>query len=347
MDNVNLNALLRKLPKVDLHCHLDGSVRVSTLLELAREQGVTLRADNEADLFRLVYAGPTCASLVEYLRGFDITLSVLQTEAALRRVAFELVEDCAADGVRYVEVRYAPLLHQQRGLSLEKIVEAVWSGLQAGTKQTGVDARMILCALRTSSSDASLETAKLCVALRQSGVVAFDLAGAEAGYPPSLHAQAFDWIHQHQLGCTIHAGEAAGADSIAQALHPAGAQRLGHGTRLQEDAGLLVYVRDRRIPLEVCLSSNAQTKAVTSLGQHPALQYHRAGVVVTLNTDNRLITHTTMTQELAVCKDVLGASMEELRAMVLAGVQAAFLPWPQRQILASEIDEAWSRGLSS
>lgn len=335
--------LLRKIPKVDLHCHLDGSMRVATILDLAKEQQVRLPSEDPAALFRLVYAGPTCESLVEYLRGFDITLSVLQTVESLHRVAYELVQDCAKENVRYLEVRYAPLLHQQKGLSLEAVVEAVWSGLLQAQQDFGVESRMILCALRTMSSDASLETAKLCTAYKHRGVVAFDLAGAELGHPPTDHLAAFDWIHQHHMGCTIHAGEADGPMSIAKALYPAGAHRIGHGTRLQEDADLLAYVRDRQIPLEMCPSSNAQTKAVPSLGAHPAALYHKQGIMVTINTDNRLITNTTVTDELWACHQTLGFSVQALGQVIRNGFAAAFLPYPLKETLLAEFDAEWSR----
>ncbi len=330
--------LIHALPKTDLHCHLDGSLRLTTILDLAKQQQVTLPASTEEGLLPYVYAGPECASLVEYLRAFDTTLSVLQTEEALFRVAYELAEDCAKENVRYFEVRYAPVLHTQKGLSLSTIVEAVLRGLKQAEDDFGIQSGVILCGIRSFSKESSLETAKLCVEYKHKGVVAFDLAGAELGHPPMEHQEALDLIHKNYLSCTIHAGEADGASSVVNALFAGHAHRIGHGTRIYEDPGLVDYIRDHQIPLEICPSSNVQTKAIPSLAKHPLYDYYRKGLVVTINTDNRLVTNTTITQELWLCHKQFGFSLDELKQLIRNGVQSGFLPQPQKKALLARVE---------
>lgn len=316
--------LIQKLPKTDLHCHLDGSLRTKTILDLAKEQGVTLPAHTEQELFQQVYAGSHCESLEDYLKSFAITLSVLQTKEALYRVAYELIEDCAKENVRYLEVRYAPILHQEKGLKLSQIVEAVLAGLKAGEQKFGVKSGVILCAIRSMSKEKALETAKLCAEYKNRGVVAFDLAGAEKNFPPTLHLEALEIIHKNHLACTIHAGEAEGPISMEQALYPCGTQRFGHGTRLHENPDLKAYVRDRQIPLEVCISSNVQTKAVSDFSSHPLPTYYREGILVTINTDNRLVTNTTVSQELLLCHEHYGLSLLDIKQLIRNGFHSAF-----------------------
>ena len=243
---------IEKLPKTDLHCHLDGSLRIETILDLAQKQKVKLPAEDPDKLFKLIYAGERCSSLGDYLKAFDITLSVMQTEESLFRTAYELAEDCARENVRYLEVRYSPMLHTQRGLKLAPIVEAVIQGLRAGERDFGVRSGVILCGIRSISAESSLRMAELCVAFKNRGVIGFDLAGAEYNYPAKDHKQAFQLILNNNVNCTAHAGEAYGPESIAQAIHYCGAHRIGHGTRLRENGDLLNYVNDHRIPLEIC-----------------------------------------------------------------------------------------------
>jgi len=321
---------IEKLPKTDLHCHLDGSLRISTILELAEREKVRLPADDPDKLFRLIYAGDVCNSLEDYLKAFDITLSVLQTEEALYRVAFELAEDCARENVRYVEVRYSPMLHTQRGLKLTQIVEAVIQGLRAGERSFGVRSGVILCGIRSISADSSLRMAELCVAYKNRGVVGFDLAGAEYNYPAKDHKRAFQLILDNNVNCTAHAGEAYGPESIAQAIHYCGAHRIGHGTRLRENGDLLNYVNDHRIPLEICLSSNIQTRAAADYASHPLPFFFNYGIRVTMNTDNRLVTNTTVSKELHLCHLHYGFALEDLKEIIISGWKSAFLPYREK-----------------
>ena len=329
--------LIQRLPKTDLHCHLDGSMRLDTILELARKQQVKLPTFDRDELFAMLYAGDKCSSLDEYLRGFDITLSVLQTEAALERAAYELAADAHAENVRYLEVRYSPLLHLRDGLRPAQVVEAVVRGLRHAKRELGIRYGVILCAIRSLGPESSLRIAELCVAFKNRGVVGFDVAGSEVGNPAKLHRQAFQLVIDNNISCTAHAGESFGPDSVHQAIHKCGAHRIGHGTRLVENGDLLNYVNDHRIPLEVCPSSNLQTKAASSWETHPVDFYVDYGLRVTINTDNRLITDTTVTKELWLCHKHYGWSLDQIKEIIIAGFKSAFMPYREKADLLAEI----------
>lgn len=324
-------SVFQRLPKTDLHVHLDGSLRLTTILDLAQQDGVELPADTAEALARAMHCGENTGSLVEYLKAFDITLRVMQTEDSLYRIAYELAEDAAAENVRYMEVRYAPMLHTRNGLRLAAVVEAVLAGLRQAQTDRGIESNVIVCGIRNISPDSSLEMAELAVAYKNRGVVAFDLAGAEYDHPAKHHKDAFQLIRNNNINCTIHAGEAFGPESIAQAIHVCGAHRIGHGCRLREDGDLLHYVNDHRIALECCPSSNVQTGAVKTLSTHPLKLYHDLGLRVTVNTDNRLITDTTVSRELWLCHTQLGLGPADIRRILLNGFKAAFLPFHVKQ----------------
>lgn len=334
-------ALLRRFPKAELHCHLDGSVRPQTLLDLGLEYGQPMPR-HDADGLRDYMLVADARNLEDYLQRFTVTLSVMQTAAALERIAYELAIDAAADGVRYIEVRYAPILNVRHGLSLGEAVEAPLRGLARAEREAGIVGRVIVCAIRSMAADVSLELAELAAAYRTQGVVGFDLAGGEAGHPAALHARAFAHAHQHDLACTCHAGEGDGPDSVRQALHTCCADRIGHGTRIFEDAALLDYVNDRRVPIEICLTSNIQTHAAASYASHPLRQYYDRGLNVVLNTDNRLMSGTTLTDEYEHAARQLDFSFDELARITLNGFESAFLPYDQRKALiaAAERDLA-------
>jgi len=331
--------LLQKLPKTDLHVHLDGSLRLDTILDLARSQNVQLPTFDRDELFRMIYAGEVCASLDDYLKAFDITLSVMQTEESLERSAYELAEDSWAENVRYIEVRYAPLLHTRAGLSLTQVVEAVLRGLRNAKRAFGIRYGVILCGIRSMSSELSLRMAELAVAFKNRGVVGFDLAGSEVNNPAKTHYKAFQLILNNNINCTAHAGEAYGPESIAQAVHACGAHRIGHGTRLIEDGDLLNYVNDHRIPLEVCPSSNIQTKAARGWESHPVDFFVDYGLRVTINTDNRLITDTTVSKELWLCHRQYGWTLAQIKEILIAGFKSAFLPYREKADILIEITE--------
>ncbi|MFO0563611.1 MAG: adenosine deaminase [Polyangiales bacterium] len=322
---------IQRLPKTDLHVHLDGSLRISTILDIAHKNNVKLPADDPEGLARAMHCGENTGSLVKYLEAFDVTLMVLQTQDALFRVAYELAQDAAAENVRYMEVRYAPLLHTRKGLSHTRVVEAVLDGLRAAQIDHGITSNVIICGIRNISPESSLEMAELAVAYKGRGVTGFDLAGAEYDHPAKKHKEAFALIRKNNINITIHAGEAYGPESIEQAIHVCGAHRIGHGVRLREDGDLLHYVNDHRIALECCPSSNVQTGAVKDLATHPLKLYHDLGLRVTVNTDNRLITDTTVSKELWLAHTKMGLSLQDLKQIVLNGFKAAFLPYHERR----------------
>ena len=287
--------LIQKLPKAELHCHLDGSLRVSTIIDLASHQKVELPAKNKEDLHNILAIKEKMKNLEEYLEIFDITLSVLQTPESLMRVAFELAEDCWNDGVRYVEVRYSPILHTQKGMTSSESIDAVKKGLDQAESEFGIKTGIIICGIRNISPEVSLKLADLAVQYKNRGVVGFDLAGAEENFPAKHHQEAFELILKKNINATLHAGEAFGPESIHQAIHACGAHRIGHGTRLMENKDLMAFVNDHRISLEICLKSNIQTRSIPSLKVHPFKYYLDQHLRVTLNTDNRLISDTTLT----------------------------------------------------
>ncbi|MEP7346056.1 MAG: adenosine deaminase [Gemmatimonadaceae bacterium] len=330
-------ALLQQLPKAELHCHLDGSVRPSTLIELGREYKVPMPRD-DAEALRDYMIVRNAHNLEDYLERFDTTLSVMQTAEALERIAYELAEDAAGEGIRYLETRFAPVLNQQGGLSLEETIEAPMRGLERAQREYGIIGRIIVCGLRTWDSSVSLELAKVAVACRDCGVVGFDLAGAEHGHPASAHADAFAYARHHGLPCTCHAGEGDGADSVRQALHSCGAQRLGHATRLIEDAALADEVLDKHVPLEICLTSNIQTHAAASYEAHPARAYIDRGMNVVLNTDNRLMSGVTLVDEYEHAARELHCSFEELARIALNGFESAFLPDAERRHIVADAE---------
>ncbi len=324
--------LLRRLPKAELHCHLDGSVRPQTLIELGAEYGVGMPRQ-DAESLREYMLVRDARHLEDYLERFEVTLSVMQHEAALERVAYELAEDAAKEGVRYIEVRYAPILNVREGLSLDAAVDAPLRGLARAERDHGITGRVIVCAIRNMDPRLSLELAHLAVAHRRNGVVGFDLAGGERGYPAVDHARAFAHAQAHDLACTCHAGEGDGADSVRQALHECGAQRLGHATRLIEDPELMDYVGEERIPLEICLTSNVQTRVAASYDAHPFREYYDRGLNVVLNTDNRLMSGVNLTDEYVAAAEHLDFSFDELSRVALNGFESAFLPEDERRRL--------------
>jgi adenosine deaminase len=331
-------ALVRALPKTDLHCHLDGSLRLGTILELAEVQGVRLPADTPEGLAKAIHMGEVCGSLEDYLTAFDVTLAVLQTEEALHRAAYELAQDCAAENVRYLEVRYSPVLHTRQGLKPTSVVDAVLEGLRAAKRECGIKSNVIICGLRHIDPQTSVRLAELAVAYKGKGVVGFDLAGAEEGHPARRHREAVQLILDNNVNVTIHAGEAYGPESIAQAVHHCGAHRIGHGVRLRENGDLLNYLNDHRIPLEMCPSSNVQTGSVTGFPTHPLRFYFDFGLRVTVNTDNRLITDTTSTKELLLAHRELGFSLEDLCTVLVQGFKSAFLPFREKADLLRQVN---------
>jgi adenosine deaminase len=305
------------------------------MIELAREQNISLPADTPDALSKALYVRDA-RSLEEYLERYQYTLAVLQTPAALERVAYEFVIDSAADNIRYVEVRYSPLLHRP-AMSIAAAIEAPLRGFKRAESETGAKVGVIVCGIRTLPPTDSLELARVAADYRSAGVVAFDLAGAERSHPARDHRQAFAYAAAHGLACTCHAGEGDGPESIREALHVCGAQRIGHGTRLLEDPTLLDEVVEKRIPLEMCLSSNVHTRTVPSAPEHPFRKYLESGVVASLNTDGRLMDGVTLTNEYHLAHVALGLTKEQLAQAVLNAAESAFLPESEKVALTSRL----------
>ena len=322
---------------IDLHLHFDGSLLPRTVLELAREQGITLPA-GEPDELKLFLAAPEdCKSLNEYLEKFDLPLLVLQTKEAIRKGMYTLVSSLKEQGMLYAEIRFAPQLHTRKGLSQEQVVKAAVLGMQEAMAGSFFKAKLILCCMRGADNrEENLQTVRTAAAFLGRGVAAVDLAGAEALYPTADYEEVFALARELSVPFTIHAGEADGAESVEAAIRM-GASRIGHGVRAGEDARLLEELRERRIPLEMCPSSNVQTKAVPSLLEHPILEFLRKGLIVTVNTDNMTVSDTTVEREFGLLREKLGMTQEEHRQLLLNAADAAFLTeeerWRLRDVL--------------
>jgi len=351
-------AVLKSLPKVLLHEHLDGVLRSKTVIELARDANYDrLPTEDPEELARWFHQGANQGSLPKYLEGFAHTIGVMQTEEALERVAYEQAEDLSRDGVVYFETRFAPIFHTQKELSHQQVVSAALKGLDRGRKDFGISTGLIICAMR--NMDVSLEMAELAVDFRERGVVGFDLAGEEGGYPPKKHVEAFHYIQRQNFNITIHAGEGFGKESIWQAIQYCGAHRIGHGTRLIDDIAvadgkavklgdLAQYVLDKRIPLEICLLSNVHTGAARSLSEHPFKILYQEKFRVTLNTDNRLMSNTSMTNEFEAAREAFGLSLEDFEKITINAMKSAFLPYAQRcQVIYSVIKPGYAKVRSS
>ncbi|MBT8226653.1 MAG: adenosine deaminase [Dactylosporangium sp.] len=339
---------IRRAPKVLLHDHLDGGLRPATVLELADEIGHPLPASEPEPLGRWFISAASSGSLERYLETFEHTVAVLQRAEALHRVAAECVLDLAADGVVYAEVRFAPERHLGGGLTLDGVVEAVLAGFADGVAQAAAQGHAVrvgtlLTAMRHAAR--SMEIAELAVRYRDEGVVGFDIAGAEAGFPPTRHLDAFEYLQRENFHFTIHAGEGFGLPSIWQAIQWCGADRLGHGVRIVDDIDLTngrlgrlaAYVRDKRIPLELCPSSNIQTGVASSIETHPIGLLRELRFRVTVNTDNRLMSGTSMTREMGLLVAAFGYDLAELRWLTVNAMKSAFIPFDQRLAIIEDV----------
>lgn len=324
---------------IDLHLHFDGSLLPRTVLELAKEQGIALPSE-EPDELKLFLAAPAdCGSLNEYLEKFDLPLLVLQTREAIRKGMYTLVSSLKEQGMLYAEIRFAPQLHTKKGLTQEQVVKAALQGLQEAAAGSFFKAKLILCCMRGADNrEENLLTVRTAAAFLGRGVAALDLAGAEALYPTADYGEVFALAKELSVPFTIHAGEADGPESIRAALRM-GASRIGHGVRAGEDPELLEELKERQIPLEMCPSSNVQTKAVPSLSEHPVLSYLRRGLLVTVNTDNMTVSDTTIEREFRLLKEELGMTPEERRQLLLNAADAAFLTAEERWRLKDVIEK--------
>ncbi|UQX12326.1 adenosine deaminase [Candidatus Mycobacterium methanotrophicum] len=343
---------IKQAPKALLHDHLDGGLRPATVIDIADQTGYDgLPATEVDELTRWFHTSSHSGSLERYLEPFSHTVGVMQTPESLHRVAYECVEDLSADSVVYAEVRFAPELHINRGLSFDEVTDAVLAGFADGEKAAAAAGRTIAVrCLVTAMRHAALsrEIAELAIRFRDKGVVGFDIAGAEAGYPPTRHLDAFEYMRNHNARFTIHAGEAFGLPSIHEAIAFCGADRLGHGVRITDDIDvaedgtvrlgrLASILRDKRIPLELCPSSNVQTGAVNSIAEHPFDLLARARFRVTVNTDNRLMSDTTMSHEMLVLVDAFGYGWTDLQRFTINAMKSAFVPFDERLAIIDEV----------
>lgn len=332
LDTAATAALIAAMPKAELHVHLDGCLRPETVAELAAVQGIDLgvAAERVADL---LMAPASCGTLVELLGYFATPVRVLQTAEALERATYELCQDAARENVRYLEIRFAPSLHSGGGLPLDEVIRAVLRGWEAGSREYGLVGGIILCAMRHMEPAETRRVAEAGLPYLGRGVVGFDLAGDEAGFSVLRHSEPLLWAREAGYHLTIHAGEAAGADSVRDAVEVIGASRIGHGTRSGEDVSLLPVLVQRDITLEMCPTSNVQTRAASSLQAHPLVRYYRQGVPVTINTDNRTVSQTDMTRELSLGAG-LGLDLPDLARITLRGIEAGFgEPDARRQMI--------------
>lgn len=311
------------LPKIELHLHLDGSLSVETVLELAKERRIKLPADDPEKLRTYLEAPKECLSLIDYLTRFDLPLEILQDEESLERVAGELVEDLAQEQILYGEIRYAPNLHLKGGLKQKKVVESVLKGLQKNGERLGVETGLILCCMRHHDLETNKNVVRLAGDYYGGGVVALDLAGDEANFSTDKFQEVFAFAKGAGLPYTIHAGEAAGPESIYQAL-ALGATRIGHGVQARKDPALLELLKEKNVILEMCPTSNVQTKAVESLADHPIAQYYQQGIKVTVSTDNRTVSGTTLTKEYQLLANQFGFTKDDFKKMNLHALEGAF-----------------------
>jgi adenosine deaminase len=351
-DSLDLD-VIRRAPKVLLHDHLDGGLRPRTVIELAEQAGYReLPTTDPDELARWFTLGADRKSLELYLEGFRHTVAVMQTRDAIERVAFECVEDLSADGIVYAEVRMAPELLTDGGLTLDEVTEAMLAGFRRGMEGRPITVGLIITAMRQAAR--SVEIAELAVRHRDEGVVGFDIAGPEAGYPPTRHLDAFHLIARENFHFTIHAGEGFGLPSIWEALQWCGAERLGHGVRIVDDitvrpdgrvalGRLAAYVRDRRIPLEMCPTSNVHTGAAPSLEEHPIELLRRLRFRVTVNTDNRLMSGITLSSEFATLARTFGIGLDEMEWLTLNAMKSAFWPFDGRlKIINAQIKPGYA-----
>ncbi|MGE5499009.1 MAG: adenosine deaminase [Syntrophothermus sp.] len=338
---MNIEEIIRSVPKVLLHDHLDGGLRPQTIIDLAGEINYKkLPTKDAGELAEWFHRGANKGNLVEYLQGFEHTCAVMNTKESLTRVAYEMIEDMKNDGVCYVETRFAPVFHTSKTLYPEAVVQAVLEGLEKGKRDFGVGYGLILCGMRNMTNN--LEIAELALNFKNQGVVGFDLAGEEGGYPPKKHLDAFQFIQRNNFNITIHAGEAFGKESIWQALQWCGAHRIGHATRLWEDivfdqsgnvirlGDLAQYVLDKRIPLELCLLSNVHTGAIDKIENHPFGYLFKEKFRVTINTDDRLMSDTTMTKEMLTAIKYFHITLDDIEKITINTMKSAFIPYKER-----------------
>jgi adenosine deaminase len=340
--DIRIEDQIQLMPKIDLHLHLDGSLKPETVLDLAAEQGIALPETDIERLLPYMRVGEECGSLTDYLSKFAFTTRFLQTPEALERAAYEAVQQSAAHGCRYVEIRFAPQLHRDQGMSTEETIHWVITGLRRGEKKFGMLARAIAICMRHHPETANLEVIEAAALYQGRGIVAVDLAGDEASHPPENFRNVFALAHKKGLPITIHAGEAAGASNIEEAVCRLGASRIGHGVRLLENTEVLRMMEKLRIPMEMCPVSNIQTKTVPGWSSYPIRDYYEYGLNITVNTDNPSVSGTSLTKEYLILAERFGFTLKELSHLVLGSADAAFLGETEKRWLKRELSSRFA-----
>lgn len=338
-----MNEWIDRLPKIELHCHLDGCVRPQTVAEIAEREGIDLSAGSLDELTSWMKVPPSCNSLVEYLKRFELPLQCMQTPYAVERIAREMAEDAAYENVKYMEVRFAPHLHTRQGMTVEEVIASVGAGLAAAEENNDIIVRMIVICMRHHSVELNKEAVRAASKFLGKGVVGVDLAGDEANFPPELHEDVFRLADELGIPVTIHAGEAGGAKNIRTAVERLHARRIGHGVRLYEDPDVVQMLCERNIPLEMCVTSNVQTKAVPSFAEHPIRRYMVRGVGVTVNTDNRTVSDTDLTKEYHLLSHRFQFKAADFKQVALQAIEAAFLEPERKPELLRKFQEEWDK----
>lgn len=330
---------LKKLPKVDLHLHLDGALRVKTIYELAQHQNYKLPTDKLEELHKYVQVPENCRSLADFLKAFETFYPLLMNPDAMERVAYEVSEDCYKDNVKYCEIRFAPVLQAKGDYSMEEILDGVLKGLAKAHYEFGIINPLILCCYRSEPPETSIETVKLAIKYRNRGIVAIDLAGDEEHYPAEIHKEAFKLAQEHNFPITVHAGEAGAPKNIREAIEILGAQRIGHGIRIIEDKELYEYVKEKQIPLEMCLTSNVQTTVAKDYETHPFKRCFQGGLRVTINTDDPGVSNITLTDEYFLLKKYYNFGWQEIIKVLVNGIESSFTTEERKTKLKQEFEE--------
>lgn len=334
--------VLNRIPKVELHYHVDGSVRPETILELALKEGLELQ-ETELQKFKdYVQVSAECTTLKEYLEKFDLTLKVMQREDSIKRIVIELLEDLASRNVKYVELRCSPFLFMQGGLSFEQVVECILSGMMEGGQKFNIKSNLILICMRHHSPEESIEVVEKGKKYIGKGVAAVDLAGNEADFPPELHKEAFKLAKQYGYHITVHAGEVAAPKNVITAIEELYAERIGHGVYAEKHEGAYKLIKERGTAVEVCLTSNVQTHAVDDIKDHPVKRYFEKGIKVTINTDNTTVSNTSLEKEYGILIKEFGFTLKDIKTLIMNAVEASFLGEEEKKQLAKECEEEFA-----
>ncbi len=328
---------INEIPKIELHCHLDGSIRPETILELAITEGLRPESTTLTNFIKEVRAPKDCHSLIEYLERFALPIQIMQSSANIKRIIRELLEDCSKEHIKYIEIRFAPMLHTQNGLSIESVIESAITGIEEGFEAFGVHANLILCCMRHMSIEENLQMVESAKPYKGKGVVAIDLAGNEKDFPPELFIDVFSKVKDYGFHITIHAGETGDAENIRKSIELLHAERIGHGIDAYRSPEVYDMIKTAKVPLEMCLTSNVQTKATESYAQHPFSKYYKDGLFVTVNTDNRTVSDTTSTKEFEIIDDVFDLDMSDYLRIYKTSVEASFASSQLKEKLLADL----------